>query len=99
MRRVLLHLSVIASAATCAVAGAATAAKPADYQPGTLIKGDQEAPLVLYVVPWQEPRVPEVPEADLQPVLPKVLDDDYGILRRSRAAGGGEADGTAGRMR
>jgi hypothetical protein len=99
MRRTLRNLSVIASAAVWAVAHAATADKAAEYQPGMLIKGDQEAPLVLYVVPWQEPRVPEVPEADLQPVLPKVLDDDYGILRRSRAAGGGDVNGAAGRTR
>jgi hypothetical protein len=64
-----------------------------------LIKGDQEAPMVLYIVPWQEPRVPEVPEADLQPVLPKVLDDDFGILGRSRPDGGGAVKGDGGQPR
>lgn len=58
--------SVLAQAAAAAPAGAAAA-------PGMVITGDREAPLVLYIVPWQEPRM-AAPEVVQQPLLPKVLD-------------------------
>lgn len=90
---------IIAFSLLFVLAGGACAApevKAADYQPGMVITGDQEAPLVLFVVPWHEPQVPEVPDADLQPVLPKVLDDDFGILRRSRAGSGASAGASGG---
>lgn len=57
--------SVLAQADAAAPGGAAA--------PGMVITGDREAPLVLYIVPWQEPRT-EAPEVVLQPLLPKVLD-------------------------
>lgn len=97
MRRIILACGLVAIPACSAIAAAASEVRAPAYQPGMIIKGDQEAPLVLYVVPWQDPRVPEVPEADLQPVLPRVLDDDLGILQRSRAAGALEVEGASAR--
>lgn len=84
-RRIIISLALALTASP--IFAAETEGKPVAEQAGMQIKGDHEAPLVLYIVPWQEPSVPDVPEADLQPVLPNVLDDDFGILRRSRSIG------------
>lgn len=50
---------------------------PADQ--GMVIRGDQEAPLVLYIVPWQEPKAMELP-APLVPLLPQVFDRERGLV-------------------
>ena len=47
---------------------------------GMVIRGDQEAPLVLYIVPWKEPGLPKMPEAYMEPLLPKVLDYDRSLV-------------------
>lgn len=49
-------------------------------QPGMVIKGDQEAPLVLYIVPWQEPKQPAPPEVPRQALIPAVLDDNKSLV-------------------
>ena len=95
MRPHLILAAALAALPSLALSVTATAAPTPANQQGMVIKGDQEAPLLLYIVPWQEPRIPEVPEADLQPVLPKVLDDDFGILRRSKAMGGAKDEAPA----
>lgn len=46
--------------------------------PGMVVTGDREAPLVLYIVPWQEPRM-AAPEVVLQPLLPIVLDQSRSL--------------------
>lgn len=50
---------------------------PADQ--GMVIRGDQEAPLVLYIVPWQEPKAVELP-APLVPLLPQVFDRERSLV-------------------
>jgi hypothetical protein len=50
---------------------------PADQ--GMVIRGDQEAPLVLYIVPWQEPKAMELP-APLIPLLPQVFDHERSLI-------------------
>lgn len=57
---------------------ASTQASAADA--GMVVTGDQEAPLVLTIVPWQEPRPrPAPPPPITVPALPDVLDHDRGI--------------------
>lgn len=42
--------------------------------PGMVVRGDQEAPLVLYIFPWQEANLPSLAPAPSQLGLPQVLD-------------------------
>lgn len=58
----------------------APAVHPAEGEQGMVIRGDQEAPLVLYIVPWQEPGAHALPEAPLPPLLPKVLDRERSLI-------------------
>jgi len=71
-----LALSAVPHAVLAQTDAAATSATPA--APGMVITGDREAPLVLYIVPWQEPRT-AAPEVVLQPLLPKVLDQSRSL--------------------
>jgi hypothetical protein len=49
-------------------------------QPGMVITGDREAPLVLHIVPWQEPK-PVLPrELSRQALIPDVLDYAPSVL-------------------
>lgn len=57
-------------------AGSNSRSTPADQ--GMVIRGDQEAPLVLYIVPWQEPKAIELP-APLVPLLPQVFDRERSL--------------------
>jgi len=54
-----------------------------------VVAGDREAPLVLSIIPWAEPRMSALPEAPVVQLLPSVLDSDAGIfdaaVRRSSA--------------
>lgn len=54
-------------------------ARPAPADQGMVIRGDQEAPLVLYIVPWQEPKALELP-APLIPLLPQVFDGERSLI-------------------
>lgn len=47
---------------------------------GMVIRGDQEAPLVLYIIPWQDPKLPEIPLPPLTPLLPKVFDHEHSLI-------------------
>lgn len=47
---------------------------------GMVLRGDQEAPLVLYIVPWQDPKPVPAPEAPQVPLLPKVFDHQRSLL-------------------
>lgn len=71
-----LALSAAPHAVLAQTDAAATLAPPA--APGMVVTGDREAPLVLYIVPWQEPRM-AVPEVVLQPLLPNVLDQSRSL--------------------
>lgn len=55
------------------------AARMAPADQGMVIRGDQEAPLVLYIVPWQEPKALELP-APLIPLLPQVFDRERSLI-------------------
>lgn len=46
---------------------------------GMVVTGDQEAPLVLTIVPWQEPRQLPPPPVQLAPIIPLVLDHERGL--------------------
>jgi hypothetical protein len=47
---------------------------------GMVVTGDQEAPLVLTIVPWQEPKpLAAPPPAGVLPALPLVLDHERGV--------------------
>ena len=58
---------------------AATPSAP-DASQGMVVTGDQEAPLVLYILPWQSPRLGALPDVDSPPLLPKVLDSERSVL-------------------
>ena len=48
-----------------------------------LIAGDREAPMVLSIIPWAEPRMPSLTEAPITPLLPKVFNSESGALDES----------------
>lgn len=63
------------------LAGAqAPPARPAEATGGMVITGDREAPLVLHIVPWQEPKPVAPPRVPLQDLLPVVVDQVRGVL-------------------
>ena len=49
-------------------------------QPGMVITGDREAPLVLYIVPWQEPKASLPPDVPMQTLLPNVIDYNRSLI-------------------
>ena len=55
-------------------------ARAAETSGGIVITGDREAPLVLHIVPWQEPKPVVPPHVSLQPLLPEVVDSPRGVL-------------------
>lgn len=73
----------VAPAAPAATAGGKAvlpAAATPEASQGMVVTGDQEAPLVLYILPWQPPRLGSLPEVDAPPLLPKVLDSERSVL-------------------
>lgn len=46
---------------------------------GMVVTGDHEAPMVLTIIPWQEPKLEQAPGAPLLEVLPTALDRDQGV--------------------
>lgn len=72
--------SVLLFQAGPSVSATAPDSKMAVAAQGMVIRGDQEAPLVLYIVPWQEAKPGAAPEVPLIPLLPKVLDHQRGIV-------------------
>ena len=82
MRRLLLALALsLAVAPAFAQRSAAKGSAPAP-EAGMVITGDKEAPLVLYIVPWQEPASAAPPAVDVLPLLPQVLDDLRSVADR-----------------
>lgn len=79
MKRALVLYLALAGALAQAQSAKPPAA-PADAAAGMVITGDQEAPLVLYIVPWQSPRLGSAPDVETPPLLPRVLDHELGIL-------------------
>lgn len=80
-----LLLAVGAGSASAAPAVSASRGQPAvgkivQGDEGTVIRGDQEAPLVLYIVPWQDPKPQPLPEAPLIPLLLKAYDHDRSLI-------------------
>lgn len=82
MKSAILFLTAALAAPVASLAANPPAKKPIAPQNdlGMVIRGDQEAPLVLYIVPWQESRVTALPEAPLVPLLPRVLDHDRSLI-------------------
>lgn len=81
MNPVRILLCAVLSLNFAPVAGAAAAsnsARTASADQGMVIRGDQEAPLVLYIVPWQEPKALELPPP-LIPLLPQVFDGERSL--------------------
>lgn len=69
-----LYLFVIAlSFRALDAAGQAAVPGPTERM---VVTGDREAPLVLYIVPWQDPKPLRVPDVDMPPVIPRVFDTD-----------------------
>lgn len=54
--------------------------RPGDAAAGMVITGDREAPLVLHIVPWQDPKPVAPPAVPALPLLPTVVDRSRGIL-------------------
>lgn len=83
-RALVLYLGLAGAAAFAqnqpATPAATPPAAPPEAAAGMVITGDQEAPLVLYIVPWQSPRLGAAPEVDTPPLMPRVLDHELGIL-------------------
>lgn len=92
--RLALLVSCLAGSAVAAPAKPAPAKQvPKPAEQGMVIRGDQEAPLVLYIVPWQEGAVQQLPEAPRYPLIPVALDHERSLVsdpaeRPVGAAGG-----------
>lgn len=69
-----------AAAAPATVRGNPPSPTPQDASQGMVVTGDQEAPLVLYILPWQPPRLGGLPDVETPPLLPKVLDSERSVL-------------------
>lgn len=67
-------------ALSCAPQLAAAQAAGGAQQPGMVITGDREAPLVLYIVPWQEPKPVVPPQMPGQELMPPVVDHLRSVL-------------------
>ena len=81
MRRTCLFVfSVLIFQAGQSMSATAPDNKTAIAGQGMIIRGDQEAPLVLYIVPWQEAKSGAASEVSLIPLLPKVLDHERSIV-------------------
>lgn len=52
---------------------------PPKTDAGMVVTGDQEAPLVLTIVPWQEPKQLPPPPVSVAPIVPVVLDHERGV--------------------
>jgi hypothetical protein len=80
-------INLLMAAGLMAFTAASSAATPPPSKPGgaqselgMVIRGDQEAPLVLYIVPWQDSRMASIPEAPLLPLPPRVHDHDRSLV-------------------
>ena len=89
MRRLLMPMLMVGIVATVQAATTAQATPPRgaptppsapEATQGMVVTGDQEAPLVLYILPWQPPRLGGLPEVDAPQLLPKVLDSERSVL-------------------
>lgn len=69
-----------AHAATSQGSSVPVAAAAPEASQGMVVTGDQEAPLVLYILPWQPLRPGTPPGVDLPLLLPKVLDSERSVL-------------------
>lgn len=72
-----------AFAAPSPKAAAASAAKESPQSApaaGMVITGDREAPLVMSIIPWAEPKPVVPPEAPLLPLLPQVIDYNRSLV-------------------
>ena len=49
-------------------------------QPGMVVTGDREAPLVLHIVPWQEPKPVPPRDVQLQSLIPQVFEYAPSVL-------------------
>lgn len=78
--RSLLLLVLFANVTPLLGAPANISAAVRQGEQGTVVRGDQEAPLVLFIVPWQEPKTLEVPPPQPIPLLPKVFDHDRSLV-------------------
>ena len=78
MIRLFVVLSVIAVSSSAGVAWAQQGTKggsvDASTQQRMVVTGDREAPLVLYIVPWQDPKPLSLPDVEFPSVIPKVFD-------------------------
>lgn len=45
------------------------------------VSGDQEAPLVLYIVPWQPPKPVTLPTVSREALIPRVVDHEHGLAQ------------------
>lgn len=79
VRILLLAMLSLWFAPTLGATAAAKSARTVPADQGMVIRGDQEAPLVLYIVPWQEPKAMELP-APLVPLLPQVFDRERSLI-------------------
>jgi hypothetical protein len=81
MKSAVLCLAAALLAFTGLSSAATPPAKPglAQSELGMVIRGDQEAPLVLYIVPWQESRMAGIPDLPLLPLPPRVHDHDRSL--------------------
>ena len=61
-------------AATLSLASAATVAQEVITLEGARIRGGQEAPLVLYLLPWQPPEARSLDQPDEQLMLAKPME-------------------------
>ena len=77
-----LVLAQAAKSVSAAAQKSSQAAPPSQASPvaGMVITGDREAPLVLSIIPWVEPKPVTPPVIPLQALLPKVIDYNRPLL-------------------
>ena len=75
-------LAQAAKSTSAAPIKSSQAAVPAQASPvaGMVITGDREAPLVLSIIPWVEPKPVAPPVIPLPALLPKVIDYNRPLL-------------------
>lgn len=79
----LIVVAAYGAPAVAAPSPKATAAKEAPQSApaaGMVITGDREAPLVMSIIPWAEPKPVVPPDAPLLPLLPQVIDYNRSLV-------------------
>ena len=85
-RTLVIGMALLVSAATNAAPAAPAARDTTGATAGIVITGDQEAPLVLFVLPWEDSAVSLPPPAPMSDLIPDAVDHDRTLLQEYDAS-------------